>query len=111
MYVGIGVSPIIWRRVMDNAALSNFSRASTTYAALLESGLLWALTPEFSLGTSVGTQWVYSNGTLGPKPALDAMGLMRFYFGFTDGSGSGGSRSSNEFKGWRYPFGRELRGN
>ncbi len=69
-----------------------------------EAGLLWPITRDFSLGTSASGQFVSSGGTLSPKPILELGVLMRFYFGHS-GASSSASTGSNEWQGWRYPFG------
>jgi hypothetical protein len=74
---------------------------SVAYVA--EVGLLWAVTPKFSLGAVTATQFVNNRGVVSPAPVIEISALLRFYFGTIKDSNRKGSI---EFEGWRYPFGR-----
>jgi len=112
IFVGVGLAPWVWRRVGRSPGLDSFSRAEGSRAFLGEGGVLWPVTPQFSLGVSGAAQFITTEGTLAPRPAAELTVLMRVYFGFSKSNVSGAVRdSSNEFRGWRYPFGNELRDN
>ncbi len=96
---GIGVTPI---ELSQQQGAYHFKHA---LAYMGEVGLLWAVTPKFSLGAVGSAQVVSSAGTLSPAPILEAVALLRFYFG-TAGNGGGSENGSVEFHGWRYPFGQ-----
>ena len=102
IYLSFGATPLVWMRNQTTPGLDQIASASGALSMLGEAGMLWPITPEFSLGLAAGAQAVKSSGTLSPKPILDGTVLMRFYFGFFK---SGSEASSDEFKGWRYPFG------
>lgn len=107
IFVGVGYAPMVWKRVSDTTGIDNFNRLTDGKSIMGEAGLLWSVTPKFSLGAAAGMQMVSASGVNGPRPAFDLTALMRFYFGFM-GDGKS-SRGSNEFMGWRYPFGQEMR--
>jgi hypothetical protein len=104
LYFGAGVAPIVQRRIATRAGLSNLNVVDSTLAYLGEAGFLWSVTPKFSLALSTTMEFVSSSGTLSPAPIIAVGAAMRIYFGFS-GPGAGRAQSSNEFKGWRYPFG------
>ncbi len=107
IYLGLGATPFLWKHSGIETGLP-LDNATGSIAAIGEAGLLWAVTPEFSLGLGAAGQWFSTGGSLGPAPFLDLTASMRFYFGSAGKWGSGESVSksgSNEFKGWRYPFG------
>jgi len=108
IYVGIGITPFVWKLDSPSWSLSNFSRSSNALSYLGEAGFLWAVTPDFTLGVNAAVETISVGGTLSPKPSAELTGLMRFYFGFSSNHNSG-TRSSNEFKGWRYYMGNEMR--
>jgi hypothetical protein len=103
IYFGTGFTPFVWKRSNALGGVDNFTSAQNTSALLVEAGLLLPVTPKFSLGTQASAQFMTSGGAKSPNPIMDATVSMRFYFGFF--GHSGGSQSSGEFKGWRYPFG------
>ena len=109
IFASLGIAPVIWQRDSSSPGFDNFSRAPGAYSYVGEAGFLWAVTPLFSLGASASGQFVSTAGIVAPSPILSATAILRFYFGFSKSGGSASSRSSNEFKGWRYPFGNELR--
>ncbi len=102
IYIGTGYTPYVWKRSNAMGGVDYFSRATNTNALLLEAGLLLPVTPKFSMGTQASAQFLSGPAGSSPNPIMDATFSMRFYFGFF---GSGGSQTSGEFKGWRYPFG------
>jgi hypothetical protein len=102
IYVGAGYTPFVWKRVNPEGGLDNFSSANATTSLLLEGGLLMPITPKFSFGLQAATQMVSESGTQSPKPAYEATGSFRFYFGFF--GRRSGNEGSGEFEG-RYPFG------
>ena len=62
-----------------------------------------------SLGLAATAEFVSSGGSLSPAPVAGLGATMRIYFGFMGPTAAESARSSNEFKGWRYPFGRPLK--
>jgi len=109
-FIGGGVTPVLWRRVATSPGVDSFKMVSGSLSFLSEAGFLWAVTPTFSLGAAAAAQFVSTGGTLSPKPILEATAVLRFYFGFSKkGASASSSSTSNEFKGWRYPFGSDLK--
>ena len=105
-YIGGGYSPYVMSSVGQSPGINGLTRDSTASAYMGEAGVLWAVTPKFSLGAGANVQFVSANGAVSPM-TYEALGFMRFYFGFIGGSGPSGR--SNEFQGWRYPFGNPIR--
>lgn len=103
IFLGMGYTPFIWKRSNAQGGVDEFQSATSTSALLAEAGLLMPVTPKFSMGAQASAQYMSGGGVKSPNPIWDATFAMRFYFGFF-GSG-GGSQTSGEFKGWRYPFG------
>lgn len=105
LYFGVGYTPFVF---YEQDALSVISprRAIGGRGMFGEVGFLWSITPNFSLAASSSLQFLKRGTTDGfsPAPAMDLLLAMRFYWGFSSGHGS---KNSSEFKGWRYPFGRE----
>ena len=100
IFVGAGFAPFVWRRVGPMPGLDAFSGAPGSRAFLGEGGFLWP----------AAAQFITTDGVLSPKPTGELTVLMRVYFGFSRSSSSSDGRdTSNEFHGWRYPFGVELR--
>lgn len=89
----------------SNSSPTGLGRALQSTALLGEMGMLFPITPKFSFGASGSYETIKRNGISGPDPALAGNFFMRFNFGF---GSEEASRPSSEFKGWRYPFGREL---
>jgi hypothetical protein len=81
----------------------NFRLDSSALSLYAEGGVLWAVTPLFSLGGFGAIQMPSSAGATASSIELGA--ILRFYFW----AGGGGGKSSGEYHGWRYPFGREIR--
>ncbi len=103
LFVGAGVTNVVFSRDETISGIDNLGRSASSLAYLVEAGVLFPITPKFSFGGSGTLEYVKTGGNLSPSPAVSANILLRFYFGFSHGGGS-----SNEFKGWRYPFGNEL---
>ncbi|MFY0022180.1 hypothetical protein ABTQ05_19840, partial [Acinetobacter baumannii] len=84
-----------------------FSRSPSDLSYFVELGMLFPLTPKFSFGAAASLAYVKSAFGLGPAPIIDLTASMHFHFGSAGGSnsGSGEEGHSNEFQGWRYPFG------
>jgi hypothetical protein len=104
LYFSAGATPFVWKSLTYNGTSSSFSRSVGGIAYLGEAGLLFPVTPRFSFGTSVSVESVHTSAGSGPSPIGSANFFMRFYYGF----GSETQTKSNEFHGWRYPFGRDL---
>ncbi|MCM2323539.1 MAG: hypothetical protein NDJ90_09790 [Oligoflexia bacterium] len=104
-----GATSLVWKRVAAGAGFDDFDRVYSSLAYFGEVAALWPVTPDFTLGLAGAAQYVSRGGVVSPSPILDITMIMRFYVGYTGrgtaGSGGASSRSSNEFKGWRYPFG------
>jgi hypothetical protein len=56
------------------------------------------------LGAGANLQFIRNEDGNGPTPVMSAAVLMRFHFGYY-GRGGGGEEHSNEYEGFRYPFG------
>ena len=80
----------------------NFALDTSLFAYYGEAGGLWAVTPLFSLGGYGAIQMPSSAAN--SAATLEFGAILRFYIWV----GSGGSKSSGEFHGWRYPFGQEI---
>lgn len=103
LYFAGGYTPFVWRRTSSQLGVQDYARAENTSAFLAEAGFLWPVMRLFSLGVSGSAQFANAGGGgSSPSPVMDGTVLMRFYFGFY---GGGKDHDSNEFKGWRYPFG------
>jgi hypothetical protein len=104
LFLSVGATPLVYRGDTINGVSTSLTSVSGAISYLGEAGLLMPVTPKFSFGASGSGEWVDSGSTLSPKPILAANFFMRFYFDF----GSGETMNSSEFKGWRYPFGRDF---
>ncbi len=107
-YVEGGYGPFVWRRIEPSAGFGELDHVPSAFAYLAEAGVLWPITPKFSLGAALDLQWINQSGMNSPSPIIEAVGLMRFYFGFSSSQSSQGRQNSSEWKGWRYPFGHEM---
>jgi hypothetical protein len=106
IYLGFGYSPYVMRSTGGSSATSqSLSVVSGASSMMGQLGFLMPITPKFSFGLEASYQTVSVGGVSSPSPIYAGSAFMRFYFGFGQG---GGSRSSNEFRGWRYPFGKDL---
>jgi hypothetical protein len=101
IFIGAGITPFGLVTPVQRA--SAYLHPAFSYTYLVEAGLLVPITPLFSLGVAGSGQFVNSAGTMGPNPIIGATGFMRFHLGNFGSSGS--NESSNEWMGWRYPFG------
>jgi hypothetical protein len=101
VYIAGGVSPFVYR----GTSLSDFKPVSSALAYYGEAGFLFPVTPRFSFGLGATAEWVSVNGAPSPSPVLQGLALMRIYWGVGQTGGSGSGPTSNEFHGWRYPFG------
>jgi hypothetical protein len=105
LYFTVGYTPFVWQSGAPGSSGSGtlgYGRATGSTSLIGEAGLLCPITPEFSLGVAANAQFVDSPDGKGPGPVISASVLMRFHFGY---SSSATSHGSNEFAGWRYPFG------
>ncbi|MDR3606601.1 MAG: hypothetical protein P4M08_04375 [Oligoflexia bacterium] len=103
LYFTGGYTPWVWQS-QGSGTSASAARAVGSSSVLAEAGLLWPITPEFSLGAFGNAQFVKNPDGNGPSPAMSAGVLMRFHFGYY-GDNSGGGHKSNEYDGFRYPFG------
>lgn len=99
-----GYTPYVWRGETLNGSSSSLSLVTGARAAYGEAGLLAPITPKFSFGFSASSEWITDNHSSSPGPVLAGNIYLRFHFGI----GTGEEHESSEFKGWRYPFGRDL---
>lgn len=108
IFFSFGYSPYVMGSTSGSSSASSSSSSlqhvSGASALMGEAGLLLPVTPLFSFGLSGTYEQVSEGGVKSPSPVISGNVFMRFYFGFGDGS----SRKSNEFHGWRYPFGKEM---
>lgn len=107
LFFGGGVAPLVWRRVDPSAGINHLDRVTSVISYYGEAGILWPVTSDFSLGLGADLQQNIGTGAAGSKLSYRAGALMRFYFSIGGGTGASGSGSkgSNEYQGWRYPFG------
>jgi hypothetical protein len=103
-FVGVGLTPLVWRRVGDAPGLDSYLPPPEPFAIMAEAGVLWPVVPIFSLGVLGSAEWIRSHDVVSPSPDLQVTVLLRFYFGFWRTPAT----ASNEFRGWRYPFGNPL---
>lgn len=104
LYLAGGATPWIYHQSSaTGGGFDQFPYTTSSLAYYGEAGFLFPLVPTFSIGFSSSATWI--NGPSGENsgPLLDFTFLMRFYAGSIGGSSSG--HTSNEFRGWRYPFG------
>jgi hypothetical protein len=102
LYLSGGVSPWVYR----GTTLSDFKPVQSALAYDGEAGFLIPITPRFSFGVGASVEFVSVGGTSGPAPVIQGFGLMRVYWGVgSTGGGDSSSGTSNEWRGWRYPFG------
>jgi hypothetical protein len=101
LYLGAGVTPLLWRRASASSGLSGFTFASGSLGYFGEAGLLWSLTPTFTVGLNAALQSSSGSTQASPKSAIDGTISFRFYFNVFSKDG----HSSGEYEGWRYPFG------
>jgi hypothetical protein len=100
IFIGAGATTLVW----DRTPSKGFGIKQNVLAYYGEAGLLWPITQDFSMGMSATAAFVDSGQDRLYGPVIEGNFLMRFYLG---GIGKErGSSESNEFKGWRYPFGR-----
>lgn len=106
IYLSFGYSPYVMSSIGGNSASSQtLQHVPGARAMMGEIGTLLPVTPRFSFGLAGTYETVSDGGIKSPNPIISGNFFMRFYFGFGDGSTT---RKSNEFRGWRYPFGRDL---
>lgn len=106
IYVAGGATPWVYGRSGSGLGFDQLIRTSSSLAFFGEVGLLWPIVPDFSLGVSSSMTWI--SGGASTSTLIDGAFLMRFYLGsIGNGTGAamGASSPSNEFRGWRYPFG------
>src|SRR5260221_595281 len=105
-YFGGGVAPFVYRSptMSGTGGFMGFEHANNTLAYFGEVGILWAVTPMFTLGAAVNETFVNVSGMPPAAQALDITLALRFYLS-VDNRSTGGS---SEFKGWRYPFGNPI---
>ncbi len=106
IFISAGYTPFVWSRLGTNFGFDNFTSITNGNSYLAEVGFLFPVTPKFSLGLVSTGQYINNSGTISPSPAIDIGAFMRFHFGFFGGSESSSRATSNEYQGWRYPFGR-----
>ena len=104
-YLGVGWAPMVYKRVGSALGFDGFQLVQGAKHWMAEAGMLFPMTPEFSMGLGMTAEFLKSD--LGTSPiTYSGVVSMRYYFAQTgDSSGGGSSRRSNEHRGWRYPFG------
>jgi hypothetical protein len=100
IYLSGGLTPWIYR----GSSLGDLVQAGGALGYHGELGFLLPITPRFSFTLAASAEWVKVDQLSGPGPVFQIVGGMRVYWGVGATSGGGGV-TSNEFKGWRYPFG------
>ncbi|HUP58111.1 MAG TPA: hypothetical protein VM598_11705 [Bdellovibrionota bacterium] len=100
IYFSGGITPWIYR----GTGLGDLSQVGGALGYHGEVGFLLPVTPRFSFMLAGSAEWVKVDSVSGPGPVFQVLGGFRVYWGVGATSG-GGSVTSNEFKGWRYPFG------
>ena len=106
LYIGAGLSPLVFRRTQTSPGFDGLGTA-TALATLGEAGFLFGITPKFSIALQADAQFISASSA---GPIIDLGVVLRIYFAASTKGGAGGSAySSNEWKGWRYPFGTEMR--
>jgi hypothetical protein len=106
IFLSFGYTTFVWQRLGTGFGIDGFNPLSGATSYAVEVGFLFPLTPKFSIGLLTGAQYVSVGGNLSPAPAMDIGAVMRFHFGFFGTSEKSTRGSSNEYEGWRYPFGR-----
>jgi hypothetical protein len=101
IYLTGGATPWIYR----GTTISDFKPVSGALSYLGEAGFLLPVTPRFSFSLGMSAEFTSVSGVSGPWPVLQVTAGMRIYWGVGSTGGGGGSHTSNEFRGWRYPFG------
>lgn len=103
LYLGFGISPFVYSRQNASAGFDDFHMVAGTMNWMVEGGFLLPVTPEFSM--AVGAMLELTKSAAGTSPTTySGIVSMRYYFAQT-GSAKSSQIESNEFKGWRYPFG------
>lgn len=104
LYFSGGVAPWVWRRTQNTFGLDNYSLASGSMSYLFEAGILYPLTPRFSMGVTAVIQYFDTNGVLDPAPAVSLNFAMRFHFSLfgIGGDSPHEAGGSLEYTGWRY---------
>jgi hypothetical protein len=101
VFIGAGATTVNFQK----SSQSGFGMLSSTLGYYGEFGVLAPITPDFSMGFTGTLSFINSSsGSRMYGPMAEGAFLMRFYLGVL-----GANRNdveSNEFKGWRYPFGR-----
>lgn len=105
LFFGAGATPLAYTRSSGTAGIDSFTLINGGLAYFGEVGVLWPVTPEFSMGVSGAASFLNGPSGLSPAPVYDGTFFMRFYVGAIGENGPSSGRTSNEFKGWRYPFG------
>lgn len=102
LWLGVGYSPLTFVRAQPTGGAGDFLPAENGSALTFDAGVLFPITPFFSVGGSGGLQSFTSSS--GTGTAFDVGLFLRFYMAFINGE----KRNSGEFKGWRYPFGNSI---
>ncbi len=103
-YLSGGVSPFVYSRAVEGGSpfgFDGFIRNPGNVAVLAEAGILYGMTPKYSLGLSLTPRVFYKEGAWLLNPSSSIRLVMRFYWGLPNRGGSS-SDSSFEYDGWRY---------
>jgi len=101
LFVGAGYSNFIYRQSNNLPEAMTLTQLQGATATVLEGGILFPITPLFSMGGKGSLESITGGG--GTTSSTTIAFLLRFYFSISQDQGS-----SSEYKGWRYPFGREM---
>jgi hypothetical protein len=101
IYLGFGYSPYVMGENNSSGSSTSLSHVSGASSVMGQVGFLAPVTPKFSFGAEGSYQTLNGGALSGSSATYGISALMRFYFDFANGN----SGSSNEFHGWRYPFG------
>lgn len=107
----LGASPLVYTRVAPLSGISNFSKASGTLAGTAALAYETLLNPQASVIWSVGAEGFRSSGVIAPWPIYEASATLRVFIGGNESfsrSDAPSRSTGDEYKGWRYPFGRGL---
>ncbi len=102
IFFGVGYSTFVYRQSNNLPEAMTLTQTEGASAMIMEGGILFPVTPLFSMGGKGSIETITGGGGTSPS-VMTISFLLRFYFEI-----SGSQATSNEYKGWRYPFGREI---
>lgn len=109
LFIGFGLTPLVWKRNRGAAGFDGISYSGSTYAGMMELGHLWPITPAVSFAVTAGGEILYKDASYSPKPMLGCTAMLRFYIdaasNFKTPQSDYGEGSNGGYEGWRYPYG------